>query len=327
MIRKPTEAEFQDGMAVAALRETKKIAQGAQKGVQKGIASLWIIYFFGILGFGILMPLLLASPGLIVLGVVFFIGRNRKKLARGEGRFKGAFNDSGNVQPPNDGRYRLETSALAQHAVTPIICAAIIFFLGSIFSFSSFGPPLFLAAMTLMVLAILIGARIFGDRTALEINDKGLTTHGLLKSYNLGWDDVDDVFLHSFSWIDLLVFFTIGTRHALVIKAERNRMGGSNLLLVPVTMFGLNRDDVETLVTCIANNVTPPNRQKEPVPKLEPVYRPPPVSDALAAFDPDAIMARYLKERGETVAVNRPDLMPAQNAAFQGSKIFGRKIA
>lgn len=340
MIRKPTDKDFAESTAVVAMRESRKIASEGSSGLAIGIARaggsfLLIVFIFTL--FATFLPSLLGKSYWVFIGVLAAgrIAWNRARLRDEEPHFKPGkrWVVSKAAEPrraPVHGRDRLsfEVAALVAQATTLVVQALLLFMMGA---FSSLGSPAVVAGIVMMMLAVLLVARVPGDRTALTWTAHGATAKGLIGEGCLRWADVADVRLHTFSHLDLIVLFLTGSRHCLVIRAAPGSDGPARLL-VPVEMLDADRDGVRYLAGEFALRSSRPTAA---APAAATSYRPPeprpaPDSEPLAPFDADAIMARYLDERRQIIAEARPDLAPDLAEAMAAPpmrRTFGRKVA
>ena len=142
------------------------------------------------------------------------------------------------------------------------------------------------------------------------------------------WSDVADVTVENSSRFDFTAYFRSGSRRNVVLIAPVNRLGGPNRLMVPIRLIALDTPALEMLLrdlfcwraagmslggsieesashtgTYTDFQAADPTRQARPS-ALAPAPRaadPMPEAETRAAtgdtFDPDEIMARYLRDR------------------------------
>merc|ERR1712039_1007892 len=185
------------------------------------------------------------------------------------------------------------------------------------------------------MLAALIGSRAFGHRKLIEWDTRKVKVWHLLGEAEMQWSDVIEVTVEKTSRFNLFVYFQSGSRRNVLIRALVNRLGGPLEMRVPIRHMNLARPELERLLRDLmcwraAGNAAGP----ENAPTRQQAGPPPPgpLTDPRDSFDPDAIMARYLREREQTlVAVGREEIKaewprPASASLNkQPRPVFGRK--
>ncbi len=323
-IRKPGEAEFREGAAVTVLRQSQQVAIGmgtAGRELGQTIVKLWLA-FMCLLGVGAALPALFSGmAGGAMLMLLVGGGRvwyKRRALKRGANRYRGTFDPvcaAENAGAAATGRYEI-TSRAASRAAT------LLFGTGLAGLFMAFGAktlPVFmaLAGMTWIGLAALAFSRAIGDREVLRVDGVAIACKGIFGETKMRWEEVDDARVHSFSFFDVAMLANHATRHCLVLTGDSHTRGRTRMI-VPLGLFGLNRDAAETLVALCRHNASVPNAAVAAM--HEPVVSPASTSTE-RSFDPDAAMARYLAEREATLSVVRAGTGHPQ------ARTFGRKAA
>ena len=257
--------------------------------------------------------------------------------ARSRGPFVPA-NQTGDVPFPSDvrrhGCIKADIGAVMQQSVVMFIIGfGIILMLGRS---SGVGVGV-LTGIVVVMLAVLIASRIFGHRKLIEWDTQTVRVWHLLSEGHMQWSDVSDVTVEKSSRWNLGVYFQSGSRRNIVLMASINRLGGPNTLRVPIRYTGLPKPALELLLRdlfcwCAAGN--PASRgaasEVEPLPLAMPAITP--SSDPRENFDPDAIMANYMRQRAEVVrAAGREDEHfgghKAPHATIAHRPVFGRKGA
>ena len=337
MIRKPTEKDFREGAAVTALRETRKVAIEGSKGIGQGARKVLHTYLMIIFGFGLLMsllPYLAGNRWMWVLGLIALVAVGWNRRARGPEKRESLLHDR-KPQPAQplrgvglqSGTYECSIEALGRHAATLAIPALLMFVFAN--AFGGLHVPVTVIGIILFAQAVLLVARIFGDRTVVRFDAEAVVVQGLLGESRMLWNDADDIYVHTSSMFDLKVRFAAGTRQNVVIEATRNSMGGPTRLLVPIGLLGLDEEELTALITKLvscraAGGVTVPSWRQQAAPAPSPILpKVTPGGEPRDGCDPDAIIARHLAEREQIVAVTRPDLQSDQSPR----KGFGRKVS
>uniref|UniRef100_Q07M38 Low molecular weight protein antigen 6 PH domain-containing protein n=1 Tax=Rhodopseudomonas palustris (strain BisA53) TaxID=316055 RepID=Q07M38_RHOP5 len=252
MIRKPSEAEFQDSGVVTALRESRKIAVEGGKGVARGIFKVYWIYLVGIFGFGFVVSALgqglrglLVLAGLAVAMLVVY-------LVRRGGRSAEAFDVSAPASfarlpaglPARSGRYELDIATLArQAAILAVLGGGLLFF-----ARVGFAPRTFtVCGLALVVVAVLHLVRLFGDRTAVKFDGQGITVKGLFGEKFLRWTDVDRIEGRR-SWLGGALRLSA---RSLAITASPARSDGPAELLVPIDLINLDDERLAELISSL----------------------------------------------------------------------------
>ena len=319
MIRKPDQSEFRESGTVSALRDAGTLAKEGARGVRDGSAKFVGWWLAIVMGFGFVMSVAssLGAVGMLVLGSVviasFAMFRSRRStttaFVRTERSDAPLPEDMGSAE---SGRYDLSVAACGRAAAMLGIPAILLFPTSAGLSYML---PFTLGGIVMFAIALLLLMRLRGDRTILSYDRRAVTVRGLLGEATMLWEDVDDVDARMFSRLNLRVLFSSGGRRNVVISGSRNRLGG------PATL--LDKDGLITLVAALLRCRA--GAPASPVtPRTETRTRPAmPAGDVVdGAFDPDAIMARYLTERDQVIAENRPDLIaPPRRASF------GRRVA
>jgi hypothetical protein len=323
MIRKPDAHEFRESGAVSALRDARTLAVEGAKGVRDGTAMFVGRAFMGLMAFGFVMSMALHIGPLVLLmalaGGVAWVALHRKRRRRDLiARWPAgpsAFLSQPLASEPEC--YQLSVGAVGRHAATSAVLA-ILFFPTS--SFFSFMLPFMLAGITYLALAMLLVARLAGDRTVIRYDAQTLTVFGLLGETTILWADVGDVVVRKSSRLNLHVLFTSGARRNLVVLGRINRLGGADTLYVPVDLLGLDRDALHALVTrMLLCKAEATDVDRAAAPRTVASGLPPRLTSTSAtfeAFDPGAIIARHIAERDHLRAEQRPDLSAPRRATF-----------
>lgn len=361
MIRKPGDDDFREGAAVSAVRVTHKIAVEGSKGVGQGLNRLVMGYLCVIMAFGFAMTLVMATGGLALIpliGGAIWYWRSRKKTAqaqtaalrqaatglmepREEPDWTGAANasDDDAAFPPEERRQgciEADIGAVTQQVVVLLVLGLLaMLVLGG--ANSTAGLVVLVIAV---MLAVLVASRLFGHRRIIAWDTRTVKVWNLLSDGEMQWSDVTDVSVEKASRFKLGVYFQTGTRQNIVITSGLNRLGGPNTLRVPLRYMNLPQPDLARLLAdllcwrALGNSAGAP-RQASP-PRARPLPKhdrpePTPLPDPRDSFDPDAIMARYLREREDTLraAGRDDDSRPAPSAlprpGSNARPAFGRK--
>lgn len=364
MIRKPTERDFQEGEAVKALRETRKITVEGSKGIGAGLGRIYAIWFGATMAFGLGISLVLATYGLALIpmaagGIWWWRWRKDKDAAQAdalraeqdrivrEAQIRRAVAaepawavaDDDDVAFPADVRRRgtieADIGAVAQQAFMLLFIAFILLFVCGIAA-EWLG---LLAGALAMVLAALIGSRAFGHRKLIEWDTRKVRVWHLLGEAEMQWSDAVDVTVEKAARTNLFVYFQSGSRRNIVIRALVNRLGGPTVLRVPIRHMSLPKAELEKLLRDLmcwraagnsAAAAPAHGTRTEHAHVASPVS---PGSDPRDSFDPDAIMERYLRDRQQTLeTAGRETLAPVQPARpglspADRRPVFGRKRA
>lgn len=366
MIRKPTDDDFREGDAVKALRETRKVTVEGSKGIFDGVNRLWSIWFVGIMIFGAGISLITATGGLalipVALGGIWWWRSSSKDAARSSGSRgstanpwqaagSGPFGAASALQSHGDGQVAVPANIRQQGSIEADIGsvaqqAFVLFGLGVFIMLivgGTGGGIAIIGGIVLVMLSVLVGSRIFGDRKMIEWDSRKVKVWHLLSEGEMQWSDVSDVSVEKAGRLDLRVLCQTGSRRNIVITAHLNRLGGPTVMRVPIRFMNLPQDEQEKLLrdlffwraagnsiaTGFAAGKTTARQESTspPAPAITPL------SDPRQSFDPDAIMANYLRQRQETLeAVGREDAAPSRPAASERSPldqrpVFGRKRA
>ena len=342
MIRKPDAHEFRESGAVVAIRDAGTLAMAGARGVRDGTGSFLRTALMGLFGLGFLLSLVshLGPAALLFLlagGVALALtkakarGRRaeRDQIARWAEPVQPAPREVAAIAPV---RLELSVAALGRTAAK-IAVPAILFFPTS--GVVSFMMPFTMGAVAALALAFLQLARLAGDRTVLRYDAETLTVRGLLGEATILWVDVGDIVVRKAALWDVRVLFSSGSRRNLVVLGRYNRLGGPDTLYIPIDLLGLDPPAIARLLTRLlalrnGEPVQPADRPAEQRPASQPMPSPvsarvpaEPAAPAPAAFDPDAIMARYLAERDALVASQRPDLVAPSRPVFGRKRIPG----
>lgn len=354
MIRKPNEDDFREGDAVNAMHETRKITVEGAQGIARGVDTLILIWFGGIMAFGFFISLVTATAGLALIpigifGVMYWRSR-RKDAARHQAVLQaqpqslprasrsaaapwGGAADADVAFPADvrrQGCVEADIGAIVQQAF-------VLFAIGAILMVVRLGGIGIIVGMMFVVLAVIIGSRAFGDRKLIEWDTRKVKVWHLVSEGEMQWSDVCDVTVETASRTDILVYLQSGSHRNIVLTAAHNRLGGPTLLRVPIRYMNLPQDELERLLRDLfcwraaGNSIAPgvSHAQAEPPsPSAAPIT---PLTDPRHSFDPDAIIARHQRERAETLAaVGREDIAAAHSRPspnHQARPVFGRKRA
>lgn len=363
MIRKPTDKDFEEGEAVKALRETRKVAVEGSKGIGAGLGRLYAIWFGVTMAFGLGISLVIATGGLalipIGIGGVWF-WRSRKaneaahkdalraeqnrilreaQLSRAAAAGTPRFAEDADVAFPAEVRRRgtiaADIGAVAQHAFMLLFLAFILLF---VFGIASGMVGLAIGTLAMM-LAALIGSRAFGHRKVIEWDTRKVKVWHLLGEAEMQWSDVVEVTVEKAPRTNLVVWFQSGSRRNIVIRALVNRLGGPTLLRVPIPHMNLPKHELESLLRDLmcwraaGNSAEPSASGRARAADADLATPITPLSDPRESFDPDAIMERYLREREQTLAAAGRDapapIRAARTAPSPADRrpVFGRKRA
>jgi hypothetical protein len=358
MIRKPTERDFEEGGAIKALRETRKITVEGSKGIGAGISRIYATYFAVVMTLGFCLSLAVATSGLALIpmgvgGVWWWKQRKANEAAdidrlRGEQkrieretqldpRFVPNSNraDPGDVAFPSEvrrsGSIEADIGSVIQQAFLLLTGALLVLFVFALVT----GFVGIIVGSVAMMLAALIGSRAFGHRKLIEWDTRKIKVWHLLGEAEMQWADVTEVMLEKRSRLNLLVYFQSGSRRNVVIRALVNRLGGPLEMRVPIGHMNLTQPELQRLLrdlicwraagnTAGGENAAAARRQSD-------TRSVTPLTDPRESFDPDAIMARYLREREETLAAaGRANIAAAHvqpSANPHTRPVFGRKRA
>jgi len=365
VIRKPGEDDFREGAAVTAIRETGKVAVEGSRGLGQGARKLMLYWFAGTMAFAFFVSFGTATGGLGFLAAPLAFGWYRKNrrareaermealrlqpyqyvansVSAGEWPFSGRDAGAALACPADvrgEARLELDIGALAQRAVA--------FFAIGFALMAMFRKSLDLIAYGMggafVVIAVLVAARMFGNRTVLEWNRREVSVQQLLTSGTIRWSDVTEITVETSSWRDLRTLFMAGSRKNIVIRALHNETGGPSKLYAPVKLMALSELEIERTVRdlhCWRVAATtaflrqPAQRgwaSQSPAGAREPdAVAIGPSSEPRASFDADAIMEGYLARRAEAfAAAGRQDAGPVSGARSvnAGRPVFGRKRA
>ena len=353
MIRKPTDADFREGDAVKVLRETGKITLEGSKGIGKGLHRLLLMYLGGIMAFGLAITLIVGTSGLALIpiavgGYWFWQSRKQKdaariaalreesaRLVRGAPTRQttpaadGAGDDVAYpAEVRRQGNVEADIGAVAQQVAILFAIGLVVLLLAG-----GLGGIGIVFGMMFVMLAVIIGSRVFGDRKLIEWDTRKVKVWHLLSEGEMQWSDVTDVTVEKAGRTNLAVYFQSGSRRNIVITALHNRLGGPTTLRVPIRYMNLPQAELEKLLRDLfcwraaGNSIAPgaaAQRQAPGVPSAPTIT---PLTDPRDSFDPDAIMANYLRQRQQTFeAVGREDIAPVPSPADQ-RPVFGRKRA
>jgi hypothetical protein len=253
MIRKPSEAEFQDSGVVTALRESRKIAVEGGKGVAQGIFKVYWIYLVGIFGFGFVVSALgqgvrglLVLAGLaVVIVVIYGVRRAGRSADAFDMSVPASFAGRAGGQPSSSGRYEFDIATLArQAAILAVMGGGLLFFARLGFASTTFT----VCGLAMVAVAVLHLVRLFGDRTVLKFDGQGVTVKGLLGDKSVRWAEVDDIRLRRFSRFGLLIGLS---SRRLSIIAGLNRSESPAELQVPIYLLGLDEERLAELVSSL----------------------------------------------------------------------------
>ena len=357
MIRKPTERDFEEGQAVKALRDTHKVTVEGSKAIGTSVNRAILVYFAVVMTFGFGLSLAVATGGLglipMAIGGLWWWRQRKAKEAAEVERLRGeqrriereTLSNPRSAQParpadPDDFAFPAEVrrsaaieadiGSVIQQAFLLLMAAMLLLFVFAIAT----GFVGIIVGSVAMMLAVLIGSRAFGHRKLIEWDTRKVKVWHLLGEAEMQWADVTEVTVEKRSRLNLLVYFQSGSRRNVVIRALVNRLGGPLEMRMPIGHMNLSRPDLERLLRDLmcwraaGNTAGGESSPAQPQPAARSVT---PVTDPRDSFDPDAIMARYLREREETLAAaGRPDIVanrahPSLN--HQARPVFGRKRA
>jgi hypothetical protein len=271
-------------------------------------------------GFGFIMSVIgsFGPVGLVfVFAAVFalFAFRRRKRDREDNARWAAApvraRNGAIAVDPE---RFELSAGAAGRAAAKVAVPAILIFPTSAI----GYMLPFAVGGVLYLAVAMLILARLAGDRTVLDYDAESITVRGLLGEDTLLWDDVEDVIVRKAAFFNLKVLFSSGSTRNLVILGRRNRLGGAQTLHIPIDLIGLDRSALAALVSRFiqlqagvpggGSAVSPARGSAEQT------------GDRTASkhFDPAAIRLQHLADREALVSTQRPDLAIPRST-------FGRK--
>jgi len=353
MIRKPTEKDFQEGVAISALRETKRVATASGEGVTRGFQGIARVYLYGMFWFGVLatvVPAMVSGhffAGLIFLGFAYGLQQLLRKGMKG---YSGFLN-RGKPPPPQPidpreilaevqqvreqargdrpshalrqfGDFKLRPSVAVRQAFSLLLPALLLIVIG-------FGVVLpLIPGLVMLVTAVLILFKAAFDRDILSFDHRSVTVNGLLSKRTVAWSEVLNVAACVHPWYHLKVLLFAGSRRTIVLTV-REPLGELRDLLIPMDLLDLDKDGLIALVADLFGcQAASGHKVAAWQPPVEVEVKPTPATDPRASFDPEAIMARYLSERSEVVAAVRPDLVTeTAYSALQARKTFGRKAA
>ncbi len=358
MIRKPTERDFREGEAVRALRETHKITVEGSKGIGAGFNRIVLTYLAVTmaLGFGLSLAVATGGLGLIPMaigGVWWWNGRKARETAEidrlradqdriaREAQPRHSFtpaeraSDSGDVAFPPEVR----RSGVIEADISSVMQQAFMLVMGALLVLFAFAKVTGIVGLIVgsiaMMLAALIGSRAFGHRRLIEWDTRKVKVWHLLGEAEMQWSDVTEVTVEKTSRLNLIVYFQSGSRRNVLIRALVNRLGGPLEMRVPIRHMNLAQPELQRLLRDLmcwraagnaAGDADAPARRQAGSPP------PGPLTDPRESFDPDAIMARYLRDREQTlVAVGREEITaewPRPASASPNNQprpVFGRK--
>lgn len=333
MIRKPTEQDFREGMAVTVLRETGKASVASARGVRIGYSKLVRYYLAGILALGLGSAVLsnmsgslssLVVFGLLGTGATIWYRRQKSVVLPQHVREFSVDGVSGNAQREHR-TISLDRSLIFQKVFSLLIPAVISAFLGFAL------PIVFVVSSAMFAFAVMLGARAFGKLDLLHFDDRSVRVTGLLGTGEMLWTDVADVKMAKASRFNLTTIFTSGSRSNIVIIAPLSRIGGPRRLFVPIDLIDRDHDELLGLLTDMLRCCNYPATVRDlgsvpPAATPVDVYiRPSEVGDH-ETFNPDRIMERYLADRNQ-VAASGPYPPSGASSPVTARRAFGRKVA
>lgn len=331
MIRKPDARDFRERTTVTVIRDARSLTVEGARGARQGVRSAVKWWLIGTTSFGFLTSALMTGPvGMLIvggIGLTWFLWWKGKRQRRNAYDHAVQFHSptmpapSRVIAPASIAPERFElTAGVAGRAATKIAVPALILFPAS--TILPFSSPFMLAGVVALALAMMIVAKLFGDRTLLVYDAESITAKGLLGNATMLWTDVADVTVRRSAWWNLRVLFTSGGRHNLLIVGRINRLGGPDTLYLPIDLLALDTPALTSLISRMlllcAGAPLPDASAVAPTP----VPAPPPLVDQ-ASLDPDAIMARYMTEREALLAAQRTD----RATMHKPRTSFGRKVA
>lgn len=330
MIRKPDPRDFRERATVTAIRDARSLAVEGVKGARQGAGSIVKWWLIGTTSFGFLASALSTSPVVVMLiaggiSLTWFLHKRQRRHAYDHAVRWGdptiltsqPLVAAASITPE---RFEL-TAGVAGRSATRIAVPALVLFPAS--TILPFAGPFMLAGILALALAVMIVAKLFGDRTLLVYDAESITARGLLGDATMLWADVVDVTVRRSAWWDLRVLFTSGGRRNLLIVGRINRLGGPDTLYLPIDLLALDTSALTGLISrmlLLRGGAPPPDAIASTAPT--PVPAPPRLVDQVS-FDPDAIMARYMAEREALLAAQRTDRATMQKPRTS----FGRRVA
>ena len=315
MIRKPDAREFRDSDTVLAIRDMGTVTIEGARGIRDGTAQFLGRGLGVLLGLGFLLSMARHLGPLAMLltgaGALALFLRSTHSDTAADAFARGAGGAGGRAR---EERYELSVGAVARKAakagVLAILCfptRAFIYML-----------PMGLLAVFVLAVTMLSLARLVGDRSVLRFDDASITVRGLLGPSTMLWGDVTDVAVRKASLFNLKVRLASGSRHNLVVRGPRNRLGGAATLFIPIDLLALDGAALAGLVSrliALADESLSSGAPRSAAMRSKIETRAKPDT----GFDPDAVIARYVAER--QVRAESED----QGIASRGRVTFGRK--
>lgn len=346
MIRKPTEKDFREGTAITVLRGTGRTAVETRKGLGRGLGGIARLWLYGVFWFGAVTTALTGmANGHILQALVFlailyglqqllrlafkkslpYLAGGRPLapelispndiLAEARGRQQSVAFAGRNRQ---SGEYKLSIPVSMRQASALALPGLVLLIISPMLGIISLIP-----GIALVGTAALIVLKTLSNRELLSFDHRSIKVCTLLSEGQLYWANVGTLETRVFSRFNIKALVTLGTRRTIALTG-RDERGEPTQLLIPVDLLDLDKDELTALVADLlccraaAGEAIPAcQSQTSAAPQQEPT----PVSDPAESFDPDAILARYIVERTQTITDMRPDLNTLPKA-----RTFGRKM-
>ncbi|KQS03574.1 hypothetical protein ASG11_04320 [Sphingomonas sp. Leaf357] len=320
MIRKPDAHDFRESGTVTTIRDVHAVAIEGARGVGRGTAQFFGRAVMVMFGFGFVMSvighagpagLLFAFAGIFAF---FVLRRSRREKRDRAWRDVVATPSRIDIASVSAGSYDLAPAAAGRAAAKAAVPAILLFPTSAI----GYMLPFAIGGILYLSLAMLIVARLVGDRTILKYDRESITVSGLLRQNTILWDDVADIEVCKSSVFNFKVLFSSGATRNLVVEGYRNRLGGSCALHIPVDLLGLGERELAALMSRLLY-LQGQRRSTVSVAASDDVS-PLDIAATSPVFDADEVMDRYLTERAAMTTAHRSGQMVTR-------PVFGRKRA
>ena len=337
LIRKPDIEVFRESSTVTALRGAKALAKEGGGGAARAVSSLWltvILIAFILTGLGSMVGARSPLAALVCIPLIGAAVWALFRLWRAPTRER-AVEDG--AAPVDEGISVPLPEHLRTHQPRPAAAegfhvkywpkafvnqATLLLVFGGIgLSVTLRSPGMWTFISGLMVLrGLLLLSIFFRGGVCVTAKKDRLCVRSLVGENEMYWSDVIDVRVETFKRNEWLVMLTSGARHHLVVTGHHRL--GSNKLLIPYKLLGLDRDGVRDLTRRLMlqaelARAMPQEKARPTAPAFGHRHAAPAHDEPQSSFDPDAIIRRYMAEKEQ--------LMQAQSPVQRPVGGFGRK--
>lgn len=339
LIRKPDVEVFRDSGAVTALRGARELVQEGGSGALRTVGNLWLtmmVIMFMMSGVGALVmaetPLMQLVAAVLIglsLWALYFLWRApTREIQFVEGQ-AGPSNVSVALPEHLRGAADREAFHVRYWPKAFVNKATLLFIVGFVFLAIGGYNAMTVIGLLFVMRAVLLLSIFFGGANCVSATADRLTVHSLLGNASIYWSDITVVTVRKFpAWAHWIKLSTGAREHIVVSGLDRL---GTGRLLIPYKLLGLDQNGVNRLVHRILSRAEAARAAGAAGPAAaapagfgQRNAAPAPAGDGLSepGFDPDAIIARYMREREATqrAQAQAPELPPVQRPAG-----FGRK--